>query len=141
FKQKIKDFENSIQQYMSQFLNIDQQRETTFISTQNNREQIFANQISQIKQSWEETLEQYDLKFNMKIDEINQLKEEQTEQFENLFELISQKSQTVISSLEKAQEKSKNILGTLSVDSHAAGYQREADKAYKAKIIWQTITG
>lgn len=47
----------------------------------------------------------------------------------------------IVSKLQAYQDSAKSILGIISIDSHAAAYKDEADRAKFAKHVWFVITG
>ncbi|GIP40769.1 hypothetical protein J31TS4_40490 [Paenibacillus sp. J31TS4] len=82
-------------------------------------------------------------RYNKFSEEINKIKGDSTE-FHSFIEEEHQNqlrdASLVFEDIRRLQTKAKGILGTMSVDGHAAGYKKEADDAKISKQRWQKVT-
>jgi hypothetical protein len=93
------------------------------------RQREYSNSLAERKADYDTELEKYREDFS---------KFELTIEQDLNAQLVN--SKMILGKLEQHQEKAKRILGTLSVDGHAAGYKIEADNARNSKINWQRLT-
>jgi hypothetical protein len=67
--------------------------------------------------------------------------EEKLLKIENLQMALISQGDDIVKKLVEYQEQGKSILGNMSINSHAAGYKMEADKARRTKNLFYWLTG
>lgn len=90
----------------------------------------FLDELSRIREDFEGIKQQIETEREVHRSELEAEREANRSEVKNIME-----------SLITYQKEAKQILGTLSIDSHAAGYKREADRAWKTKNLFYGITG
>jgi hypothetical protein len=117
-------------EYQRQFSNSEASRQAVFTSANDKRTETFDQEI-----------ENYNDEFSSLRKELIKIRDDQQSQTDQLQTDLENQAKTIIESLQSSQEKAKKILGTLSIDSHAAGYQKVANSARDAKNLWYFVTG
>ncbi|WP_144028823.1 WXG100 family type VII secretion target [Paenibacillus tyrfis] len=129
-REEIDSLAGSISSEQQRLTNILSSIQREYDNIEATRKKRFENFLEELNDSQQNEFNKLMVKFK-----------EQSDQIENDREVHRLNAEEILHDLGSYSEKAKQILGTLSIDSHAAGYKREADRAWRTKIVFYTITG
>jgi uncharacterized integral membrane protein len=128
--------ENIISEFQRQFSEAEATRQRDYNTSISQRDQQFNNELESYNNKLSEFEDQLESDRAQHQDKFN----EYIEAFKIEQQKLVARSETFMSKLDEYQTAAKKILGTITIDGHAAAYQNVANSARKTKYIWQVGT-
>lgn len=128
--------DNSINDFQRQFSESEAMRQREHNAAALERAQHFQNDLDK----YDQKIAELNSRFEYDLNDMEERFDKYLEKFEVGQQGKLDRAEEILSKLNEYQAAAKKVLGTITVDGHAAGYQKVADSARKTKYIWQIGT-